>query len=105
MQHNNTPDRFHPNPRYTTIQFLLAPINLSGHLIRGYDINQYNTPHDPFYNVMFPLINTIVMVTCVYSLFHVFHDKYFGFLVSGTYMLICMLIGAVIGPVDDMWVL
>lgn len=94
-----------PNPRYSTIQYLLSPVNLSGHLVTPPGTNKYVSQHEPFYNLMFSIINTILVTSYIYCLFHVFHDRYFGLMVSGTYLFICVLVGLIIGPIDDLWIL
>jgi hypothetical protein len=96
----------HPSPYYATIQCALAPVNLAGHLVgKATKTNTKLKPlHEPFYYILFSALNTILVSSYIYCLFHVFHDMYFGFLVAGFYVFSGILIGSILGPLDDMWV-
>ena len=85
------------NSRYVTLNFIFAPTNISGVLS-----NKIATKdQDPTRILLFNVLNTLIMVTFIYSTFHVFHDKYFGFVLSGTYLLLTTLLGLMVGTVDQ----
>lgn len=83
--------------RYVTMNFLLAPTNLTGVLTNKIDTKN----HDPMEILLFNSLNSLIMISFVYMLFHVFHDKYFGFVVTGMYIIITMFIGLMVGTVDQ----
>ena len=91
----------HPPPYYPFLQIIAGPVNLAGHVVGGFDLTGYTTPHDPVHNLIFSALSTLLISGFLYCLLHVFHDKYFGFFVSGVYVFMGMLIGVIIGPIDD----
>jgi len=83
--------------KYVTFNFLLAPTNIAGVLT-----NKIGTKdHDPTYILLFNALNTLITTSFIYTLFHVFHDKYFGFVITGMYLLLTTLLGMVVGTVDQ----
>ena len=83
--------------RYVTLNFLLAPANLTGVLTNKVALKD----SDPISILVYTSINALVTSGFIYLLFHVFHDKYFGFVVTGGYLLLTSLLGLVIGTVDQ----
>lgn len=90
-----------PPPSYPLLQVIAGPVNLAGHVVGGFELIGYKTPHDPIHNLLFSALSTLMVGGFLYCLLHVFHDKYFGFFVSGVYVFLGLLVGVVTGPVDD----
>ena len=83
--------------KYVTMNFLLAPANLSGVLT-----NKIQTKtHDPIEILLYNVLNSAIMTSFIYLIFHVFHSKYFGFMLAGSYLMVTMMIGLVVGTVDQ----
>ena len=83
--------------KYVTMNFLLAPANISGILT-----NKIETENqDPMEILLFNAINSAIMISFIYLIFHVFHDKYFGFAMAGVYAFLTFMIGMVVGTVDQ----
>lgn len=85
------------NARYVTMNFLLAPTNLSAILTNKDDTKN----NDPVEILLFNALNAFITTSFIYLLFHVFHDKYFGFVLAACYLLITIMIGLVVGTVDQ----
>lgn len=85
------------NTKKVTFNFLLAPANLAGYLT----YKENSKDEDPIEILLFNLLNTLITTSFIYLLFHVFHDKYFGFALSGVYLLLTVMIGLVVGTVNQ----
>jgi uncharacterized ion transporter superfamily protein YfcC len=79
------------------MNFLLAPANLSGVLTHKIQTKT----HDPIEILLYNLLNSVVTTSFIYLIFHVFHSKYFGFMLAGSYLMVTTMIGLVVGTVDQ----
>lgn len=85
------------NFKNVTLNFLLAPVNLSAVLTNKIQTKK----QDPIEILLFNFINSVITASFIYLLFHVFHDKYFGFVIAGMYLLLTTMIGLMVGTVDQ----
>ena len=79
------------------MNFLMAPTNLFGVMT-----NKIQTKtHDPIEILLYNALNSVITTSFIYLIFHVFHSKYVGFVIAGTYLMITMMIGLAVGTVDQ----
>jgi hypothetical protein len=83
--------------KYVTYNFLMAPTNIAGVLSNKIATKDY----DPTSILLFNALNSLITSSFIYAIFHVFHDKYFGFVITGMYLLLTTLIGLMVGTVDQ----
>ena len=83
--------------RYITYNFLLAPTNITGILTNKIDTKD----NDPLELLLYNSINALITLSFIYLVFATFHDKYFGFVLTGVYASVTCLIGLVVGTVDQ----
>jgi uncharacterized membrane protein len=82
-----------------TLNFLLAPMNIS-----AFAAGKVETKlRDPVHIVLYNIINTIIVSGFIYYLFSQFYEQKVGLLMTGIYLFTLISVGFTIGSVDQVF--